>query len=73
MSNPFLDKIESIVEKTLERDAPSILEKLLGEKVEQLVDQLVPVVVAQQLHKALEAEPTGGGADWWSQETRASS
>lgn len=61
MSNPFLDKIEHIAEAVMKREAPSIIEKAVSDKVENLLSELVPLEVAKQLHKLLAGDEMSSG------------
>lgn len=63
-SNAFTEAIEKIALETFRIHGAAELTKLIDKRVEELVDQLVPVEVARQLHKMLAGEdlPRGGGS-----------
>lgn len=63
-SNAFTEAIEKIALETFRVHGAHELTKLIDKRVEELVDQLVPLEVARQLHKMLAGEdlPRGGGS-----------
>lgn len=65
-TNPFFEKMREICREEFKVEGAAFLEKGIEARVEELINQLVPIEVARQLHKVLAGEPlapvkNGGG------------